>query len=223
MISNPLISVIMAIYNGEKYLPASIKSILDQTYTNYEFIIINDGSFDRTGQILSEYEKKDKRIKIVSQANNGLAYSLNVGIQMARGEFIARMDADDIARPNRLEEQCSVMLARKRIGLCHSLFGLIGEEGKAVPFRRRYGFRFSALQTRWTIIWRNCICHPSVMMRRKVLEDNNLLYDPEVICQDYDLWCRLIEVTDFHTVLKPLILLRKHAGSVSANYNERYL
>ena len=181
MTKTPLISVIMAVYNGEKYLRESIKSILKQTCTDFEFVIINDGSYDRTGEILDEFAKVDKRIKVIQQENKGLAQSLNNGIQMARGEFIARMDADDIALPNRLEAQSRAMLKNKRIGLCHSLFGLINDEGHRHALRKQVGFRFSSLQTRWTLIWRNCICHPSVMMRHSVLTKNNLFYDASVI------------------------------------------
>jgi len=219
----PLISVVMAVYNGEKYLHESVQSILDQTCTDFEFIIVNDGSRDGTGAILDKFLKSDKRIRIIHQENQGLAQSLNNAIQVAKGKFIARMDDDDIAHPNRLTMQSRKMLQDSRIGLCQSLYGLVDEHGQAVPFRNRAGFRFSHLQMRWTLIWQNCICHPSVMIRRAVLEKHQIYYDPLVICQDYDLWCRLIEVTEFQTILMPLLLLRKHSGSVSAHYNEKYL
>ncbi len=219
----PLISVVMAVFNGERYLRESIDSILKQTCPDFEIIIINDGSTDQTPNILDGYSRADNRVKVIQQKNKGLAESLNIGIQMARGKFIARMDADDIALPNRLEKQCGVLLNDRRIGLCHSLFGLIDADGQPIFLRQRAGFRFSSLQTRWTLIWRNCICHPSVMMRRSLLVKHNLFYDGSVVCQDYDLWCRLIEKTDFQAILEPLLLLRKHSDSVSANYDENYL
>lgn len=219
----PLISVIMAVYNGDKYLSESIQSVLDQTYSNFEFIIINDGSFDKTGEILERFAKLDKRIRIIEQENKGLAQSLNAGIQRAKGEFIARMDDDDICYPNRLEVQSRILLNNSNIGVCHSLFGLIDSEGKAIVFRKHTGFRFSSLQTQWTLLWRNCICHPSVMIRHDILKKHNFLYDVTVICQDYELWCRLIDVTDFFVIQEPLLLLRKHSDSVSSRYNEKYL
>ena len=213
----------MAVYNGEKYLRESIQSVLDQTFINFEFIIINDGSNDRSYNILEQFAQIDKRIRIVHQENKGLAQSLNVGIQMAKGEFIARMDADDICLPNRLESQSRILLDNRNIGVCHSFFGLIDSEGKPIPFRKRTGFRFSSLQTRWTLLWRNCICHPTVMIRHDILKKYDLFYDASVICQDYELWCRLIEVTEFFTIQEPLLLLRKHTGSVSSKYDEKYL
>jgi len=219
----PLISVIMAVYNEEKYLRESVQSILGQTFPNFEFIIINDGSTDRSAEIIDRFAKTDKRIRIVHQDNKGLASSLNVGLQMVRGRFIARMDADDISLPKRLEVQSNVMMNDTRIGVCHSLFCLIDSEGEAIPFRKRAGSRFSSLQTRWTLIWRNCISHPTVMIRRELLKKYNLSYNAYAICQDYELWCRLIDLTEFYSIPQSLLLLRKHSESTSSNYDENYL
>jgi glycosyltransferase involved in cell wall biosynthesis len=218
-----LISVIMPVYNEEKYLRKSVQSILDQTFPHFEFIIINDGSSDRSAEILDQFAQTDKRIQIVHQENKGLATSLNVGLQMARGKFIARMDADDISLPKRLEIQSGILLNDNSVGVCHSRFSLIDSEGKAIPFRKRAGFRFSSLQTRWTLIWRNCIGHPTVMIRREILNKYNLSYNVSAICEDYDLWCRLIEVTEFVAIRQPLLLHRLHSESFAANHGEQYL
>ncbi|MCP3924060.1 MAG: glycosyltransferase [Desulfobacterales bacterium] len=221
--NKPLISVVMAVYNGEKYLKESIKSILNQTYKKFEFIIVNDGSTDKSKAILEKFAENDKRIKIVHQENMGLAYSLNIGIKLAKGEFIARMDDDDISHPYRLETQCKVLIDNSNIGVCHSYFSLINSNGKKIPFRKNTGFNFSSLQTKWTLLWRNCICHPSVMIRHNILKEFNILYDDKVICQDYELWCRLIDRTDFFIIKKSLLSLRKHYNNVSSNYDEKYL
>ena len=95
--NNPLVSVVMSVYNSEKYLKEAIESILNQTYTNFEFIIVNDGSTDSSLDIIQEYMKKDERIVLISRDNKGLPYSLNEGIEKAKGKYIARMDADDIS------------------------------------------------------------------------------------------------------------------------------
>ena len=97
-----LISVILPVYNGEKYLKESIESILNQTYTNFEFIIIDDGSKDSSLEIIKEYEKEDERIIVISRENKGLVASLNEGIATAKGKYIARMDADDVSLSERL-------------------------------------------------------------------------------------------------------------------------
>src|SRR4030042_1971241 len=101
----------MSVYNGEKYLKEAVESILNQTFRDFEFIIINDGSTDGTGAILASYQQKDARIRIYNQENQGLIASLNRGCQLARGEYIARMDADDISLPQRLQRQLDYMEA----------------------------------------------------------------------------------------------------------------
>ena len=103
--SEPLITVLMAVYNGERWLHDSINSILDQTYTNFEFIIVNDGSTDNSPQIINKFAFNDRRITIYNKKNSGLTDSLNFGIQKAKGKWIARIDADDISSPGRLKKQ----------------------------------------------------------------------------------------------------------------------
>ncbi|HIP11775.1 MAG TPA: glycosyltransferase family 2 protein, partial [Arcobacter sp.] len=102
---NPMVSVLLSVYNGEKYLDEAIESILNQTYQDFEFIIINDGSTDKSLEIIEKYKKEDNRIVVISRENKGLIYSLNEGISQAKGKYIARMDADDISLATRFEEQ----------------------------------------------------------------------------------------------------------------------
>lgn len=104
MTRNPTISVVMSVYNGDRYLKEAISSILNQTYKDFEFIIINDGSTDGSGLIINEASKVDTRVRVFSQKNKGLVTSLNIGTSKARGTYLARMDADDISLPNRLEK-----------------------------------------------------------------------------------------------------------------------
>ena len=220
----PLISVVMAVHNAEKYLEKSINSILNQTFGDFEFVIINDGSFDRSVEILDHFGRIDGRVRVVHQENKGLAPSLNVGLQMAKGKFIARMDADDISFPRRLEIQSGVLLNDTNVGVCHSLVGMIDFAGRAIPFKKRAGFRFSSWQTRWTLIWRNCIYHPTVMVRRDLLKRYDLNYNLYAIgCEDYEFWCRLAEVTNFVTIRQPLLLYRRHSKSVTYNFGEEHI
>lgn len=127
---NELISVILPVYNGEKYLKEAIESILNQTYTNFEFIIIDDGSKDSSLEIIKEYEKEDERIVAVSRENKGLIATLNEGIEKAKGKYIARMDQDDISLPNRFEEQLKIMENDKEIVVCGSWINVFGENRK---------------------------------------------------------------------------------------------
>ena len=126
MSRHPAITVLMAAYNAEQIISASIQAILDQDFTNFEFIIINDGSTDGTLNLLNAFAGKDSRIKIIDQANTGLTKALNHGLRHAQGEYIARIDADDIALPNRLSLQHSLMKKNKDIilsgGDCFSIY-----------------------------------------------------------------------------------------------------
>ena len=116
---NPLVSVVMSVYNSEKYLKSSIESILCQDYSNFEFIIINGGSTDSSLKILNEYKEKDKRIIILDNIKNkGLIYSLNKGIENSKGKYIARMDSDDFSRKTRLSEQVKFMEKNTEIAMC---------------------------------------------------------------------------------------------------------
>ena len=119
----------MSVYNGEKYLAEAIKSILNQTYKNFEFIIVNDGSKDNSVEIIKNYMKKDNRIVLIDRENKGLPYSLNEGISIAKGQYIARMDADDISLSNRFEKQIKYMEENK-IDVCGSYIKLFGDNTK---------------------------------------------------------------------------------------------
>jgi len=116
--NNPLISVVLSVYNAEKYLVEAIKSILNQTFKDFEFIIINDGSTDKSLEIIESYQKEDERIILISRENKGLIASLNEGIEKAKGKYIVRMDADDISLSTRFEEQVKIMEENQNIGLC---------------------------------------------------------------------------------------------------------
>lgn len=119
----------MSVYNGEKYLAEAIESILNQTYKNFELIIINDGSKDNSVEIIKNYMKQDNRIVLIDRENKGLPYSLNEGISVAKGEYIARMDADDISLPTRFEKQVDYM-QKNELDVCGSYIKLFGDNRK---------------------------------------------------------------------------------------------
>src|ERR1700681_1475187 len=128
-VKTPLVSVVLPVYNGERYLTQSINSILFQTYSNWELIIINDGSSDNTENLILNYP--DKRIKYISNdGNKGIIYSLNKGLEKAKGEFIARLDADDVALPFRIEKQVEFLTENTDYAMCGSYFQTIDSNGK---------------------------------------------------------------------------------------------
>ena len=186
----PLISVIMPVYNAEKYLKEAIDSILIQTEANFELIIINDGSTDTSLSIIEEYENLDSRVKVIDQKNKGLVYSLNLGITEAKGKYIARMDADDISLENRFKEQ--VKLLDDGYDLCGCHFHLITEDGNLSSSRVvsiDSDFQ-SVILTRSTPF-----AHGSVMIRKAFLLKNNLEYSRKkyTSAEDYYLWVQCFE------------------------------
>jgi len=180
------ISVIMSVFNGEKHIEDAIESILDQTYRNFEFIIIDDGSFDKSLEIIQKYAAFDNRIKIIKNAKNiGLTKSLNKSIKMSKGDFIARQDVDDFSLPNRLKIQYDYLLENHEYSF-NGCNGTIKQTGKAL-------LKFFELhEIKNNLIIQNCFTHSTIFIRKQILKkygyyDENYLYG-----QDYELWCRLI-------------------------------
>ena len=170
--SSPLISVVMSVYNGEKYLDEAVQSILDQTFPDFEFIIINDGSTDATLEMLEKYKAKDNRIVLVSRENKGLVASLNEGISLAKGKYIARMDADDISFPERFFEQCRLM-EFKQLDICGCHYEVINAESKKIDFCLT---PLGMTTLRLYLLLSVPFAHGSVMIRRGFLEEKNLVY-----------------------------------------------
>ncbi len=129
MNKTPDVSIIMAVFNGEEFIEDSIKSVLKQTFKNFEFIIVDDGSIDNSLKIIKSYQAIDSRIKIITQKNNGLAKSLNVGIKNSKGKYIARIDADDLCYECRLEKQYLFMENNHLVDLIGSSVDVINENG----------------------------------------------------------------------------------------------
>lgn len=208
--TTPRISVIMGAYNAQEYIAQAIESILNQTYTDYEFIIINDGSTDDTPNIICRYAKSDPRIIFIdNKENQGLIAVLNQGLDMARGEFIARMDADDISLPQRFEKQVAYLDANPDVGVLGTLihgFGLLDAPGVQIP-----------VVTVFDLLKQNYIAHPSVMLRKALLDKYNLRYNPEYIhCEDMELWSHLIFKTKFHNIMQVLLMYRVTGNNISS-------
>lgn len=209
MKKTPKISVLMPTYNAEEYIATAIESILNQTFSDFEFIIINDGSTDNTADIVKTYAKADKRIKFVdNKKNQGLVAVLNQGLDMANGEYIARMDSDDISLPQRFARQVEYMDANPDVGVLGTAGQNFGADNSTnispeivdvIELIRGVGFY-----------------HPSVMMRKSVLDEYNLRYDPNYpLAEDHELWSRMLNVTKMRNIPDVLLKYRVHENSVS--------
>lgn len=198
----------MPVYNCEKYVKSAIESILNQTYNNFEFLIINDGSTDNTKSICKSYN--DNRIKFIdNERNKGIIESLNTGIDMATGKYIIRMDADDISLPNRFICQYNFMEANPDVIVCGTYFKIIGSD-KIVKFTTNIN--------KLTVnLLRYCdIAHPTVIIRNKTLKENNLKYDYNYpYAEDFEFWTRLINYGAIANIPKVLLEYRVHAKQVS--------
>jgi glycosyltransferase involved in cell wall biosynthesis len=210
--NSPLISVLMSVHNGETYLAQAMDSILSQSFSSFEFLVINDASTDDTARILGDYAKRESRICLLSnQKNMGLAWSLNRGLEQANGQYIARMDADDISLPLRLEKQFSYMEEHPGVGVIGTAVEIIDAAGQVICQRM---YPSDPIVIRWRLALENPLCHPTVMIRRSVLQDAS--YNSNLhTAQDYDLWCRLGLRTSFANLPQPLLRFRKHGANLT--------
>ena len=211
----PKISVVMSVYNGEPYLHDAIKSILSQTYANFEFIIVNDGSIDNSADIITSFN--DKRINVINnKINKGLVESLNIGIKYARGEFIARMDADDISHLLRFEKQVAFLDDNMDVCLCGTSAEIIDD--KKTKFI--YPLEHSAIKI--FMLSENAIIHPSAMWRRDIFEQFKFLYNNDFpSAEDYELWTQVILKVKVANLPEALLFYRKHSQQVTQNMQKQ--
>lgn len=204
----PLVSVIMPVYNTAEYLDEAVQSILGQTLDDFEFIIIDDGSTDGSADMLDRYP--DKRIKVIHQPNSGIVASLNRGIELAQGKYIARMDSDDISLPDRLAKQIAFMESHPAVGICGTACRLFGDEyGITKPKTRSDEIKS------W-LLFGPCMAHPTVVMRRDLIVKHSLRYDSEFEkAEDYELWIRFSRHCEMANIPEPLLLYRVHASQVT--------
>jgi len=215
----PAISVVMSAYNAEKYIGETIQSVIKQTFTDFEFIIIDDGSTDNTKLIIDQF--KDQRIKYHHFQNSGLAVSLNRGLKLAKGKYIARIDADDICYPNRLELQYSFMERNPDYVVCGSNLDVIDESGNYI-----YTFSLPSDDTdiRKKMFTENCFAHPSTFFRKKDAIEIGGYYEPiKQYFEDYMFFFHLIKLGKAYNFKTPLIRYRLSPGSISSrNRNRKY-
>lgn len=207
-----LISVILPVYNAAEYVEEAIKSILDQTYPNFELIILNDGSTDNSIDKIKLF--KDSRIRLINDPQNrGLVYRLNQGLDLARGTYIARMDADDYSVPIRFEKQVAFLEAHPEIGVLSSWFEVM-ENAKIIKQPNDHEDILLRMLT-------HCpITHPAVMIRASILK-TGIRYKPKYFpVEDYHFWIDLVQHTKFANLPEPLLLYRWHEEKVSEKHME---
>jgi hypothetical protein len=209
----PAVTVLLPAYNAQAWLDEALRSVLRQSFRDLELLIIDDGSTDGTAELVRRYA--DDRIRIVRhERNRGLIESLNEGIDLARGRFVARMDADDIAHPRRLERQLAFLEQRADVGICGTWFRASGRRRQAKIRPPMHHDDIAA-----TLFFRSAFAHPTVMFRRQFLDQNGLRYDPQAHhAEDYDLWVRARERTRLANLPEFLLEYRAHADQVSARY-----
>jgi glycosyltransferase involved in cell wall biosynthesis len=211
MDQDPLVSVVLPVYNGARYLHKALESMVNQTYHNLEIIVINDASTDNSLEIAESF--KDPRIKIVNNERNlGLVGVLNKGISFCTGAYIARMDADDISLPTRIEKQLCYFQQYPDVAMVDTVMLHIDEDDN--PTGETNSNQITEKQIKTTLPFTNCLGHPSAMFRRDVY----LHYQyRKVECEDYDLWLRLLnDGQRIHKINEALVLYRLHSTNMSS-------
>lgn len=211
---SPLISVILPAYNAESYIAEAIQSILRQSCPDFELLVINDGSTDGTLDIICRIAAADRRINVIDNERNlGLIASLNRGIALASGEFVARQDADDISHMDRFRRQIDYMRVNLDVGLLGTAMELIDSTGTPWQLYRQPE---TDSMIRFRLLFNNALVHTSVMFRRELVVRHCLQYDPYFPhVEDYDLWTRMLEFTKAHNLGEPLVRYRVVGGSIS--------
>lgn len=210
--SAPPISVVLSVYNSEKLVDEAIESILNQTFNDFEFIIIDDASTDRSLQVIQHFEKQDERIRVLmNETNLGLTKSLNKAIVEAKGLYIARMDADDISLPGRFEKQLAYLGQHPEVGVLGGQIIKIDSKG----VRSRQDLFPCTHEAIWFhLFFSNPMSHPAIMARKEVINEVGGYREEMRLSQDKDLWIRLIGVTKLANLSEPILHYRYHANSI---------
>lgn len=202
-----LISIILPVYNGAEHLTECIESLLSQTYKNFELIIVDDGSTDNTPMILRNFTQKDKRIKIITHKNNKKQIAAgNTALKNTTGVYIARMDADDISFPNRLEKQIEFLQKNLNVGILGSWVHIIDNDGKHIETMETntsQGF------LGWSLLFDASFVHSSVMMRKEIIIKTGYYQTQQA--EDYDLWSRVYTIANVANL--PIVLQKKRVWS----------
>lgn len=206
--TTPKITVLLPVYNCEMYVQTAVESILNQTFTNFEFLIIDDASTDATVSIIKKLD--DSRIQLIEKpVNSGYTNSLNYGLQIAKGQYIARMDGDDISMPERFAQQIAYLESHPDVVVCGTTYKIVGNDKRITLPEHHEAIKIG-------LLWGNCILHPSVLIRKKVLDDFSIRYDTsKEPAEDYDMWVRLLSIGKLHNLQEVLLKYRVYGNQVS--------
>ncbi|HLA39858.1 MAG TPA: glycosyltransferase, partial [Candidatus Glassbacteria bacterium] len=218
----PLVTVLMSVYNGERFLRESVESILRQSFGDFEFLIMEDGSTDSTAVILAEYAAKDRRIRVVKNEENiGLTRSLNHGLALARGKYVARQDADDLSLPERLARQVEFMEAHPDTVLLGTGMEVINEGGKTLGRRIPPADQRSLAAE--LLIKNNAFGHTSVMFRLAAVNELGGYDESFAFAQDYDLWWRMSRKWKVAVLPEALVRWRASGSNISGTWRAEQL
>lgn len=204
----PKITVLMPVFNCEVYIQQAIDSILQQSYEDFELLIIDDASTDQTVSFIKKYT--DARIQLIEKPlNTGYTNSLNYGLTVAKGKYVARMDGDDISLPERFAQQVAYLESNPDVVLCGTAYKILGNDKKiSIPEDHE--------NIKLTLLKGNCIAHPTVMIRKKGLDEFSIIYDTtKEPSEDYDLWVRLLSIGKLHNIQDVLLEYRIYNTQVS--------
>lgn len=209
---SPRVTVLLPAFNAERFVSQAVRSILDQTFTDFELIVLDDGSRDSTGEIVGAFD--DPRMRVVrEERNRGLVATLNRGLDLAQGELVARQDADDRSLDRRLARQVAALDRDPELVLLGSACRVVDVQGRE---RRRHTPPVLDTEIRWHMLFHNAFAHSSVMFRRTTRDGFRPRYDPRHLhAEDYDLWARLLRHGRAANLPNVLVELTAHSGQVS--------
>lgn len=209
----PTVSVIMVAYNAERFVREAIESILNQTYTDFELLIVDDASTDGSPAIFQEYERQDPRVRIYTQPHNsGIANARNIGLQLARGKYIAVMDADDVSLPKRLYKQVTYLESHPETGVLGACAWVVDENGKC---QGSFDYPLTSNLIYWSLFFYDPIINPVVMFRTELARAVGGYRIEYSSLEDYDLWSRLSAITRIENLPDRLLLLRRHGNNIT--------
>jgi glycosyltransferase involved in cell wall biosynthesis len=218
----PRIAVVMAAKNYARFLPQAVDSVLAQTFTDWELLIVDDGSTDATRQVVKPY-LKDSRIRYAQSDQLGQSRAKNLGVRLTTAPLVAFLDADDAWMPTKLAEQFAVLESCPQVGVCYTSRLLIDDAGRRTPMNPQSVPKAYSGKVRAEMFTKNFVCFSSVMVRRLVFDHVGGFDENLDLAIDYDFWLRVAKHYEFQSIPAPLVLYRTGHGNLSAKLSDRVL